>query len=309
MANEGEALARGVRLEEFEIGEGARSSGFGVTYEALDAALGRRVAVEEYLPWEWGSRRADGGVGPRSEAHAKDYGWGLSRFLEGARALARFHHPNLPQAYRVFEARGTAYLVTEYVEGPAGRAWSLADELKSSGPLPEARVRSLVEALSSGLSEVHGAGLTHRDIKPANVMLRGDRSPVLIGFFAAVRQASGRDSRSEVPVLTPGYAPIEQYGTDGRLGPWTDVYALGAVAYEALSGRVPDQAPDRAGDDPLPPLSAVAAVPVSGAFASAVDSALSFRAEDRPRDLAAWVGMWSGVVGSTESRSSTDVRR
>ena len=281
MANGGDALAPGVRLEEFEIGEQAGSGGFGVTYEALDVALGRRVAVKEYLPVVWGSRRADGGVGPRSSAHAKDYGWGLSRFLEEARALARFDHPNVVRVYRVFEALGTAYLVTEYVEGPDGRAWSLADELESSGPLPESRVRGLVEALSSGLSVVHGAGLTHRDIKPSNVMLRSDGSPVLIDFGAA-RQALGRHSRSVTSVLTPGYAPIEQYGAKGRQGPWTDVYALGAVAYEALSGRVPDEAPDRTGEDPLPPLSAVAAVPVSVAFASAVDSALSFSGEGPP---------------------------
>ena len=265
------------------------------------------MAVEEYLPDAWGSRRPDGGVGPRSEADGKDYRWGLSRFLEGALALARFRHPNLLQVYRVFEALGTAYSVTEYVPGPEGGAWSLADELKASGPLPEARVRSLVEALASGLSVAHGAGLTHRDIKPANVMLRADGSPVLTGFFAAVRQEMSRGLRAEVPVLTPGYAPIEQYSAEGRLGPWTDVYALGAVAYEALSGRVPDESPDRVAEDRLPALSAVAAGSVSGVFASAVDSALSLRGEDRPCDLASWVGMWSGVVGSTESRSSRDV--
>ena len=294
MTTEGEALAPGVRVEEFEIGQQAGSGGFGVTYVALDVMLGRRVAVKEYLPWECGSRRADGGVGPRSAAHAKDYGWGLSRFLEEARALARFDHPNVVRVYRVFEALGTAYLVTEYVEGPEGQAWSLADEMESAGPLSESRVRGLVEALSSGLSEVHDAGLTHCDIKPANVMLRADRSPVLIDFGAA-RQALSHHSRSVTSVVSPGYAPIEQYGTNSRQGPWTDVYALGAVAYEALSGRVPYEAPDRTGEDPLPPLSAVAAGRVSVAFASAVDSALSFRGEDRPRDLAAWLGMWSGA--------------
>ena len=293
MAVEGEALAAGARLNEFTVEEAVGAGGFGVTYLAWDATLERRVAVKEYLPYEWGSRRADGGVGPRSRAHAKDYAWGLARFLEEARVLARFDHPHVVRVHGFFEAGGTAYLVTEYVEGPEGRAWSLADELASRGPLSEPRVRALMAALSSGLSEVHGKGLTHRDIKPANVMLRGDGSPVLIDFGAA-RQAVGRHTHQMTSVLSPGYAPNEQYYATGVQGPWTDVYALGAVAYECLSGVVPAEAPSRVGRDPLRPLSAASAVPVGAAFASAVDCALSFHAEDRPQTVDAWLRLWSG---------------
>ena len=115
---------------------------------------------------------------------------------------------------------------------------------KAAGPLPEARVREILLTLTEGLPAVHAAGLLHRDIKPDNVMLRPDGMPVLVDFGAA-RQAIGRHSRSVTAVPTPGYAPIEQYSARGDQGPWTDIYALGAVAFWALSGETPVEATER----------------------------------------------------------------
>ena len=143
----------------------------------------------------------------------------------------------------------------------------------------------MVAGLASGLAVVHGAGLLHRDIKPSNVMVRAvDGSPVLIDFGAA-REQMGRTSRSINNVLTPGYAPVEQYGAaGGRQGPWTDIYALGALAYAALSGgRVPDDATERILEDRLEPVDAAAAGPVSGELAGAVMSALTTDYRQRPQ--------------------------
>ena len=279
----GDALASGTRLEEFEIERELGAGGFGVTYLAHDRSLDRRVAIKEYLPRDWGARGPDGSVGPRLASDAEDYRWGLERFLKEARALARLRHVHILQVYQVFEARGTAYMVTEYVEGR-----SLAAALRAEGPWSETRVLALLDALTSGLAVVHSKGLVHRDVKPANVMLRGDESPVLIDF-GAVRRAAGGGSGSLLPVLTPGYAPIEQYTEKGVLGPWTDVYALGAVAYEALSGRVPEKAPGRvAEDNSLRPVAEAAPQAVSARLSSAVMSALALRREDRPQSLTDW---------------------
>ena len=278
----GDVLPAGTRLEEFEIERELGAGGFGVTYLAHDTSLDRQVAIKEYLPQACGTRRPDGGVGPRSASQEKNYSWGFDRFLKEARILARLRHPNVVQVHQVIEARGTAYMVTEYVEGR-----SLAEALQADGPWPAPRVLALLDALTSGLGPVHAAGLVHRDIKPANVMLRGDGSPVLIDFGAA-RQAMGRQSRSVTAVLTPGYAPFEQYNTKGRQGPWTDVYALGAVAYEALSGRVPEEAPARMEDDTLRPVAEVAAHGVSPGCAAAIGAALALRGPDRPQSLAEW---------------------
>ena len=287
-----EVLAAGTRIEEFVIERALQSGGFGVTYLAEDRSLGRRVAIKEYLPREWGGRRADGSVGPRSSSCAEDYKWGLTRFLEEARTLACLDHARIVRVYRVIEARGTAYMAMEYVEGR-----NLEETLRAEGPWPEARVRALLAALLPGLELVHGAGLVHRDIKPANVMLRADGTPVLIDFGAA-RYAAGAHSRSLTSVLTPGYAPHEQYHqTAGKQGPWTDVYALGAVAYRALSGRTPAEAPARVESaarkqaDPLSPVAASAGE-VSEEFGAAVASALALWPEDRPGDVPAWRAQW-----------------
>ena len=288
-----EVLAAGTRIEEFVIERALQSGGFGVTYLAEDRSLGRRVAIKEYLPREWGARRADGSVGPRSSSHEKDYRWGLTRFLEEARTLARLDHPRIVRVHRVIEAWGTAYMVMEYVEGR-----NLEEALQAEGPWPESRVRALLEALLPGVELVHGAGLIHRDVKPANVMLRADGTPVLIDFGAA-RYAAGVHSRSLTSVLTPGYAPHEQYHqTAGKQGPWTDVYALGAVAYRALSGRKPVEAPARVESaarkqaDPLAPVSQASAGGVSASFGAAVTAALALWPEDRPLDVAAWRAQW-----------------
>ena len=294
--NGGDFLAVGTRLEEFEIKGKLEAGGYGVTYRAHDHLLDRRVAIKEYLPRDWGMRGPDGVVWPLSATHAKDYEWGLDRFLREARALARLRrHAHILQVHRVFEARGTAYMVMEYVKGR-----SLAEALRAEGSWTEARVLALLDALTAGLAEVHEAGLVHRDVTPANVMLReDDDSPVLIDF-GAVRQAAVGRSGSLQPVLTPGYAPIEQYSEKGVLGPWTDVYALGAVAYEALSGRVPDEATERASEDTLRPVSEVASQEVSARLSSAVMSALALRRQDRPQNLAKWRDLLPPVDGEPE---------
>ena len=294
-----DALPPGTRIEEFEIEQALQSGGFGMTYLAQDRSLGRRVAIKEYLPREWGGRRADGTVGPRSASYAADFRWGLARFLEEARTLARLDHPRIVRVYRVIEAWGTAYMVMEYVEGR-----NLEETLKAEGPWPEERVRALLDELLPGLEQVHAAGLIHRDVKPANVMLRSDGTPVLIDFGSA-RYAAGAHSHALTSVLTPGYAPHEQYQTKGKQGAWTDVYALGAVAYRALSGRAPAEATERVGAiaqrqaDPLAPVSQAAAGGVSESFAAAVTSALAVFSDDRPQDVAAWRAQWdAGAVPS-----------
>lgn len=295
-------VAPGSRLQEFEIDRVLGAGGFGITYLARDAALDRFVAIKEYFPRTWAVRHVNGSVGPTSSVDVENYQWGLEKFIGEARALARLDHPQIVRVHRVIEAMGTAYLVMDYVEGR-----SLAERLSAGGPMPEARVRQMLVSLAEGLAAVHAAGLLHRDIKPTNVMVRRDETPVLIDFGAAQLQMGDR-SRSLKTVLTPGYAPIEQYastGYAGREGPWTDIYALGAVGYAALTGRVPVDAIQRvsAPSDTLPPVAT--SQPVSQELAAAIDAGLQLDARERPRDIAAWLSMLRGK----SLRSSCEQRR
>ena len=171
----------------------------------------------------------------------------------------------------------------DYVEGE-----DLSAHLTRKGTLSEDELKAILYPLLSALEVVHQADFLHRDIKPGNIILRAeDGSPVLLDFGAA-RQAMGAKSRSVTSIVTPGYAPIEQYSSRGHQGAWTDIYALGGVCYRALTGETPDDATDRMRDDPLIPVSQRCAGRVSGAFLSAIDAALAVHEGDRPQSVEAW---------------------
>ena len=225
------ALPVGFMLEEYRLGEVLGSGGFGITYYAWDTHLDKAVAIKEYLPNEFAVRYEDTTVAPKSSSDAATYEWGLRRFLEEAQVLAGFDHPNINKVYRRLEAHGTAYMVLEYLPGE-----SLSARLKRTGRLLPEEVWRLFNDILSGLSEVHRQGYVHRDIKPGNIMFREDGGAVLLDFGAA-RQAVGQRSRSITSILTPFYAPIEQYDQKGDdVGPWSDFYALGVVAYRCVTG-------------------------------------------------------------------------
>ena len=277
------ALPPGTRVQDFEFHRVLGHGGFGITYLGWNVALDIPVAIKEYLPADLAMREQDMSVLPKSSGDEADFHWGLDRFLDEARVMARFKHPNIVQVQHFFQAHGTAYIVMEYVEGE-----TLSDLLKRKGTLTENEVKHILLPLLAGLVEVHEAGILHRDIKPGNILLRAaDGSPVLVDFGAA-RQAVGARSRSVTAVLTPGYAPIEQYSSRGHQGPWTDIYALGGVCYQALSGKVPDEAMDRIRQDPLIPITEAAKGKAADSFLSAVDWSLRVEETDRPQGIRVW---------------------
>ena len=174
--------------------------GFGITYRAYDAHLDKFVAIKEYLPVEFATRTEASTVVPHSNADAQDYHWGLTRFLDEARTLARFKHPHLNQVYRFFESNGTAYMVLEYIQGE-----TLADRLSREAYLEEDALQRLLDEVLSGLAVMHEAGYIHRDIKPGNLMLREEDGSAVVLDFGAARQAVGQRSKPITSILTPGY--------------------------------------------------------------------------------------------------------
>ena len=290
-----QALSPGYQLGGYRVLDVLGVGGFGVTYLAQHATLGHRVAIKEYLPNEFAVR--DGtAVHPKSGADRDDFEWGLVRFLDEAKTLARFEHRNLVRVRDYFEANRTAYIVMDYEEGEL-----LDGLLDSHGTLTEAQLRRVLLPIIDGLREVHAAGYLHRDIKPSNVYVRrSDESPVLLDFGAA-RQALGRKSKSLTAVASAGYSPPEQYESEGEQGPWTDVYALSALCYRAITGQSPIEAPRRMNrlaqgqPDPLPKLAQTAREGYSPSFLEAVDQGLDVIAANRPPNLDDWVTRLAGV--------------
>ncbi len=277
------ALPQGTRIQDFEFHRVLGQGGFGITYLGWNMALDIPVAIKEYLPSDLATREYDLSVVPQSSQAASDFEWGLDRFIDEARILARFHHPNIVRVHHFFQAHSTAYIVMEYAEGE-----TLSAFLERKGTLTETELKAILYPILDGLEVVHRADFLHRDIKPGNIIIRdGDDSPVLLDFGSA-RQAISARSRSVTSIITPGYAPIEQYSSRGDQGPWTDIYALGGVCYRALTGEVPYDATDRMRNDPLIPVVERCADQTSAGFLSAIDWALAVDEGDRPQSVGAW---------------------
>lgn len=222
--------------------------GFGITYLAFDKFKDERVAVKEYLPREVAGRDTDGqSVVPHSSQDREQFEYGMDRFLKEAKTLGEFDHANIVRARDFFEANGTAYLVMEYYEGKTLKAY--LKEQPEGQMDPEIATEIMLRVLD-GLKEVHSEGYLHRDVKPENIYLTKEGRPILIDFGAA-RFALGERSRSLSVVITEGYAPYEQYSSQGNQGPHTDVYGVGATLYRMVTGRKPPPATDRVMDDDL----------------------------------------------------------
>jgi hypothetical protein len=294
------ALPRGYALNEYRVEALLGAGGFGLTYLATDVNLNLKVAVKEYLPHGFADRGEDSTVRPKSDSAAESYKWGLQRFMDEARTLASFRHPGIVRVMRFFEANSTGYMVMEFVEGQA-----LTDWIESRRPLDQRALIALAGSLLDGLDVIHKAGYLHRDVKPANIFVRTDGSPVLLDFGSA-RQLMG-EHQELTAVVSPGYAPLEQYHTRGNQGPWSDLYALGGVLYWMVTAEKPVEAAARVRKDIMPPASRSApAGRYSGELLAAIDWALKPNEDERPQGVADLRRALSGTAsreGTAEERT------
>jgi hypothetical protein len=274
------ALPKGYAVHEYRIDSVLGAGGFGLTYLATDANLNLKVALKEYLPPDFAERGEDSTVQPKPGEATESFQWGLQRFMDEARTLASFRHPNIVRVMRFFEANRTGYMVMEFVEGKPLSEWIYARR-----PLPQIALLALCGPLLDGLEVIHKSGYLHRDIKPANIFMRGDGSPVLLDFGSARLLVGGNQELTAV--VSPGYAPLEQYHAHGKQGPWTDIYSFGGVLYWMLTGNKPVEAAARIRQDILAPAARAADGRVySPEFLAAVDWALKPNEDERPQSIA-----------------------
>ncbi len=278
------ALPPGYRLVEYEVLRVLGIGGFGITYAARETVLGRIVAIKELLPESIATRIGGSTVTPLGPGKNDDWEWARERFYEEASTLAQFSHPSIVGVQRLVEANGTVYVVMDYVDGE-----SLGRKLETTGPiLSQAELLEIIVPLLDGVAEVHRHGLLHRDIKPENILISSKGRPVLIDFGSA-RKTITEKTMTMTSIVSHGYSPIEQYQTKGRMGPWTDIYSLGAVMYRAITGNKPPTAADRVLEDGYE-LLAKSSPPsdYEVQFLSAVDWALRTAPQDRPQSIDAW---------------------
>jgi len=222
-----------------------KSGGFGTTYLGYHQTLQIKVAIKEYLPSELVYRNRDGlTITVNHPQEAENLRNGINQFLNEARLLVKFNHPNIARVIDFFEENGTAYLVMDYCQG-----LNLAEYMEQQGGiLSEQAVKNLMMPILEGLQELHNRGVLHRDIKPQNIYITFDERPILLDFGSA-KQTVGEHSRSLALMATPGFAAYEQYQIQGKQGPWTDIYSCAATIYYMLSGTIPADAIGRMAQD------------------------------------------------------------
>jgi serine/threonine protein kinase len=240
-------LPEGYQLNGYTIQRVLSCGGFSIVYVALDET-DMPVAIKEYLPSSLALRREGDALPAIPEENLATFRYGMKCFFEEGRALARLSHPNVVRVVNFFRANETVYLVMKYERGR-----TLQEHISiKRGSLRENFIRRVCTLTLNGLREVHTNKLLHLDLKPANIYVRTDHTPVLIDFGAA-RQTLTQGQFKLNPMYTPGFAPPEQYKNRELLGPWSDLYSVGASMYACVSGSAPPPSDQRVEKDRLIP--------------------------------------------------------
>ncbi|MCF6336584.1 MAG: serine/threonine protein kinase [Gammaproteobacteria bacterium] len=242
------ALPAGTELEHYRINSTLSAGGFGIVYLATDLQNNLQIVIKEYMPNKLAQRLPDGFVMPQGEQQQEHHNEGMRLFLQEAAALIKLKHPNIVRVLNFFRANGTVYMVMEYRPGK-----NLQRYIKSrNGNLSEHFLRTIFPPLLEGLRVVHETGFLHLDIKPGNIHLCPGGAPLLLDFGAVHPRNTSRKLQV-TQVVTAGFSPIEQYNLGGYIGPWTDIYAIGASMRACIEGGAPMSAKDRNEKDKMKP--------------------------------------------------------
>jgi serine/threonine protein kinase len=274
-------LPAGYTLHSYRVDKLLSSGGFSIVYLARDEH-GDAVAIKEYLPSSLALRHEGAALPSIAEENLATFRYGMKCFFEEGRALARLSHPNVVRVLNFFRANETVYLVMRYERGR-----TLQDYIQARrGAIKENFIRRIFTLALNGLREVHANKLLHLDLKPANIYIRTDHTPVLIDFGAA-RQTLTEGGFKLNPMYTPGFAPPEQYRNRELLGPWSDMYSIGASMFAAIAGMAPQAADQRVERDKMVPAARLFAGRYSEQLLETIDWCLQLDHLKRPQSAMA----------------------
>ena len=302
------ALPSGTVLREWRLEEVLGVGGFGIVYKGRGIYFDELVAIKEYFPSSISERDAEDTVVPIDSDAEEVHALGLKKFVEEAKLLWNLstptRHPNIVSVRSLFEIHGTAYMVMDFEDGV-----SLSKMLKKGQKFNERSLWNIVQPIAEGLARAHRVRGLHPDIKPPYIHISEDSRPVLIDFGSARFEAAEATS-TKVTFHTPPYAAIEQYVKTYPQGPWTDVYALGVVLYECITGEKPPEVLERLHAGLGEPLADSKWPGYSKKFLAAVDAAMTIKPNERPQSIAEWLAMFgdehgAATVGGDEDEDKT----
>jgi len=272
------ALPAGYKLQDYEIKKVLSYGGFSFVYLAHDKDK-NFVAIKEYLPSSIALRDDNATVQPNVEDIAM-FRHGLKSFFDEGLTLAKIEHRNIVRVINFFRANETVYMVMQYERGKSLQAYIL----EHAEPVSENFIRRVFSELSNGLREIHSHKLLHLDIKPANIYIRLDGSPVLLDFGSS-RQALSETPAKISPSYTPGFASPEHYYDKKLLGPWSDIYSIGATMYSCLTKTSPISADQRLKKDVLLPAVKAGKEHYSQELLEIIDNCLDLDYLKRPQSV------------------------
>ncbi len=270
-------LQSGTIIDQYMIERELVHGGFSSVYVARQLADQIQVAVKEYLPRKLAHRTWNNVVVANSDESRLLFNRGRALFVEEAKVLAKLKHPNIVEVINFFQENSTVYIVMPYYYGI-----TLDTLLKEKSiPITEPFLIGIFNALLDGVEAIHAQNLVHLDIKPVNILIRPENHPLLLDFGAAQSYPVQR-KKIKSKVLSKGFSPIEQHKDQGEIGPWTDIYAVGASMRACLDGRKPVSAPEREQKDTLVPAMKAFQGKFSEQFLYTIDWAMQMETDKRP---------------------------